>query len=414
MKKRVRLKQFEVTALGLDPRWENRYLLSEHQREELAKLRFYKSLEFKEVKRTKNGKGKVVSTVEKLVPNSLIDIPSDHVIKRVSTNASTQQQWIITEPAKNIDEVIEKIDFDAIVAKYISPQIVQENALLSVQNKSFDRLVYTDVHIAMTTNKNGYSLYGGKWDKKELHERLKIMIHHVKKFKQSNVLIIDELGDFMDGWDAQTTRKGHSLPQNMDNEQAFDTGVWFKIALLDSLSSLYDKIICHNICEDNHAGSFGYVVNSAVKSISDAKNENVTITNLRKFISHYVVGERCFILTHGKDSKSLKFGFKPKLDAVQVEKIKNYIDVHGLQGYDIEFSKGDSHQKLFDESTTDAFDYYNYGAFSPSSEWVQTNFKKGKSFFEFFNFDEQGLKHHHPYVFVWKVNRNEDKLNYNN
>lgn len=430
----TRLKHHEAKALGLEikPNGKDgrlaKYRVSDEQRHELKLLRFRMETEFSEVKRTLNSKGEIVSKVEKLAPKTLIDIPNDHVIKRVSTNVSTNQQWIITEPSKEIEDVIEKIDFDAIVAKYISTQIVQDDALIEQKSKysgeksnivqdnallnSFDRLVYTDVHIAMTTNKNGYSLYGGKWDKQELHSRLSIMIDHIKKYKKSNTLIIDELGDFMDGWDGETTRKGHKLPQNMDNEKAFDTGVWFKVSLLDNICNIYDTVICHNICEDNHAGSFGYVVNSAVKSISEAKHENVTIINLRKFISHYTIGKRCFILTHGKDSKSLKFGFKPKLDAVQVEKIKNYIDVHLLHDYNIEFSKGDSHQKLFDESTTDAFDYYNYGAFSPSSEWVQTNFKKGKSFFEFFNFDEQGLKHHHPYVFTWKVNRRDEVLNY--
>jgi len=51
--------------------------------------------------------------------------------------------------------------------------------------------------------------------------------------------------------------------------------------------------------------------------------------------------------------------------------------------------------------TSDMFNYYNYPAFSPSSEWVQTNFKKGMSGFEFFNFNEKGNKTHHPYKFKW-------------
>ena len=123
-------------------------------------------------------------------------------------------------------------------------------------------------------------------------------------------------------------------------------------------------------------------------------------------------GKNCFILTHGKDGKNLKFGFKPILDAKQIEKIDNYIKEHKLHDYIIEFSKGDSHQKIFDESTSDVFDYYNYPAFSPSSEWVQTNFKKGFSGFEFFNFKEDGSKIHIPYKFTWNKNRNEVNLNY--
>ena len=95
------------------------------------------------------------------------------------------------------------------------------------------------------------------------------------------------------------------------------------------------------------------------------------------------MGKHCFVISHGKDSKNLKFGFKPVLDAKQVEKIDQYCkknDIYRNSEF-IEFSKGDSHQMIFDYATSDDFDYCNYPAFSPSSEWVQTNFKAGRSGF---------------------------------
>ena len=312
-----------------------------------------------------------------------------------------------------IEEDVKTIDFESIIKKYIKPvELPKRNR--SNYNLLFDRLVYTDVHIGMTTNENGYSLSGGKWDEEEINVRLYSLISHTIASRASNVLIIDELGDFMDGWDGETTRKGHKLPQNMDNEKAFDIGLGFKIKMIDSLAPYYDKIICNNICNDNHAGSFGYVVNSAFKQIVETRYKNVTVNNIRKFIDHYFYGKHCFILTHGKDSKSLKFGFKPQLDPKQIEKINNYIDQHDIKSKSnyIEFSKGDSHQKVFDESTSDSFDYYNYGALSPSSEWVQTNFKKGKSFFEFFNFKSDGNKIHNPYKFEWNIGRKENYNDY--
>ena len=304
-------------------------------------------------------------------------------------------------------EEVKSLDIDGIIKKYVKPIVLNVQEIQT--NYLFDRLVYTDVHIGMTTNENGFSLYGGKWDETEIENRLNALIKHVLSNKKSNTLIVDELGDFMDGWDGETTRKGHRLPQNMDNEKAFDTGLRFKVKLVDSLAKHYKKIICNNICNDNHAGSFGYVVNSAFKQVTELKYNHVIVNNIRKFIDHYYFGKHCFILTHGKDSKSLKFGFKPNLDPKQIEKIKNYIDHHQIMAKSnfIEFSKGDSHQKLFDESSSDTFDYYNYGALSPSSEWVQTNFKKGKSFFEFFNFKEDGQKEHKPYRFEWDINRSE-------
>ena len=408
------LSKDEAISLNLPPkendgnRKQNRYYLSVEEWNFITNKRTKPNpRKFVETQKKFDKKGEIVSSVEKL-QSEPIDIPENFEVIKISTSKTTGQQWVqYAERKETVSKVVESFDFKSIIKKYIKP--IHFTPIEIETNFLFDRLVYTDVHIGMTTNENGYSLYGGKWDEQEIKSRLDSIILHVLINKKSNTLIIDELGDFMDGWDGETTRKGHKLPQNMDNEKAFDLGLYFKVRLIDLLSKHYNKIICNNICNDNHAGSFGYVVSSAVKQILEQKYNHVKVNNLRKFIDHYFYGDYCFILTHGKDSKSLKFGFKPQLDTKQIEKISNYIDQHYIKNKSkwIEFSKGDSHQKLFDESTSDSFDYYNYGALSPSSEWVQTNFKKGKSFFEFFNFKSDGNKIHNPYKFEWNIGRSE-------
>lgn len=269
------------------------------------------------------------------------------------------------------------------------------------QYGSFDRLVYTDTHVAMTPNKDGYSLYGGVWNEEQLMMRLNQMVAHVIRFQASDTLYIDDLGDFFDGFDAKTVRREHDLPQNMDNQKAFDVGFEFKRQMVDMLSRFYAKIVIHNVCESNHSSSFDYIVNSALKTYCE-KVYGIEVHNFRKFIDSYSVGNYTFILTHGKDSKNLRFGFKPFLDAVQKEKISNYIDINGLHepNVKIEFSKGDSHIWLFDGSSSDRFNYFNYPAFSPSSEWVQTNFKRGQSGCMFFNYREDGFSIN-PLMFDW-------------
>ena len=366
--------------------------------------------EFVETIRKLDKNGEVTSSIEKLQAEP-IEIPDNFELIKVSTNPTTGQQWTQHAP-KKIEPEINEVDFEAIVKKHITPyQFKPKRKDTGVF--LFDRLVYSDVHIGMQPNENGFSLYGGKWDAEEVFKREDLVIQHVLNNQKGSVLVIDELGDFMDGWDGETVRKGHKLPQNMDNEKAYDIGLEFKIRLIDALAPHYSKIICNNICNDNHAGSFGYTVNKAFKVFIEYKYRHVTINNIRRFIDHYTIGKNCFIITHGKDGKNLKFGFKPILDTKQIEKIDNYIKEHKLYDYEIEFSKGDSHQKIFDESTSDTFDYYNYPAFSPSSEWVQTNFKKGMSGFEFFNFKEDGNKIHNPFKFSWKTNREEEIKSYN-
>jgi len=306
---------------------------------------------------------------------------------------------------KENTEITNTIDYsfiEGIVKKHIKPIKRKVKSNIPSKTNTFDRLIYADTHIGMTPNENGFALYGGKWDEEVLNKRLDELCLFVENKQESDRLVIDDLGDFLDGWDGETTRRGHKLPQNMDNETAFDVGLSFKIKMVDILINFYDKIIINNICEDNHSGSFGYILNSAFKRFIEQKYSNVSVINHRKFINHYFMGKHCFVISHGKDSKSLKFGFKPVLDSKQIEKIDQYIKQNEIykQCDFIEFSKGDSHQLILDYATSDDFDYCNYLAFSPSSEWVQTNFKKGRSGFVFSNVDyNDNLKDIKTYYF---------------
>ena len=321
--------------------------------------------------------------------------------KLVSHNAShmvyniaffTDEEEAVIEVDNHLDEIIQK---------YIKP--IEVKTQKGIISEYFDRLVYTDVHIAMNVQgKDGDPLYDGKWDEEEILSRLERMIDHVKRFRSSNILIIDDLGDFMDGLGGQTTRKGHELPQNMNDKEAFDLALRFKLTLVDALVLEYNKIICNNVTNDNHSGVFSYFVSSAVKGILEQRYpEIVKVNSLKRFMHHYSIENHTFVVSHGKDIGENKFGFKPKLDAIQAEKIDQYCKEHKLyNGNFIEFSKGDSHQAIYDDTTSNDFSYYNYPAFSPPSNWVKTNFKNSKSGFNFFNIQkDSNIKVSIPYWF---------------
>ena len=321
--------------------------------------------------------------------------------KLVSHNASHMVYNIafFTEEEEAVIEIDNHLD--EIIKKYISP--IKSEPKQVTFSEYFDRLVYTDVHIAMNVQgKDGDPLYDGKWDECEVLSRLSSMINHVKTFKSSNTLIIDDLGDMMDGLGGQTTRKGHELPQNMNDKEAFDLALHFKLALVDALILEYDEIICNNITNDNHSGVFSYFVSSAVKGVLEQRYPNrVKVNSIKRFMHHYSIGNHTFVISHGKDIGENKFGFKPKLDAIQAEKIDQYCKEHKLyNGNFIEFSKGDSHQAIYDDTTSNDFSYYNYPAFSPPSNWVKTNFKNSKSGFNFFNIQkDNNIKISIPYWF---------------
>ena len=381
-------------------RTQNRYYLSEIELEDLRTLRLrLPKRKFVETVKKLDKNGHLVSSVEKLQAKP-IDIPENFEVIKISTSKTTGQQWVQTAPRKETAlEVVESFDFESVIQKYIKP-IILKKVDKKTYSKDFDTLTITDVHIGMDTDVDNNTMYSKEWNKEELLKSANIVIEQTLEEQESSVLYVDELGDLLDGFNAQTTRGGHSLPQNMTNEEAFDAALEFKLKILYGLVETYTEIHFNNICNDNHSGAFGYFVNEAFKQIAELQFENVTVTNHRKFLNHYFVGNICFIISHGKDDKSLKFGFKPQLDFKGAEKIDQYCKQNKIYKNSdlVIFKKGDSHQALFDMCTSDDFYYFNYPALSPSSNWIKNNFKLGRR--GFVNESFKGLKNYMKIHFI--------------
>lgn len=305
----------------------------------------------------------------------------------------TSEEQAMVDVEKHLDEII---------PKYIKPVRTIAKVKKEGNEMWFDRLVFTDAHLAMDVNGNGDPLYDGKWDRETALKRAQDMVNHVLEYNKSDTLYIDNLGDWLDGLGGETTRKGHKLPQNMNDKQAFELALDFNMLILDSLIQTYDKIVFNILTNDNHSGVFAFFAATAFKRVAELKYPNrVEINVLKRFIEHYTVGKHTFVILHGKDVGELKFGYKPKLDAIQAEKLDQYCKEHKLYtGNYIEVGKGDSHQGVYDDSTSKDFQYYNYPAFSPPSNWVKTNFGNSISGFRFYNIHkEKNIKITIPYFF---------------
>jgi hypothetical protein len=380
---RTRLKPIEAEFLGLSVtpndkgRDTARYRLTEQQRLDIGMPARPKKRRFVETLKKLDKNDNVISRTEKLQSDPIV-VPDNFEVIKISTSETTGQQWVQYAPKV---ETIEDIDFLSILKKYADsvPPVKVEHIKREALS-DFDSLTYTDVHIGMDTDKDKNAMYAVEWDRGEVMSQADLMAETTIANKQSDMLVVDELGDLLDGYNEMTTRGGHKLPQNMGNDQAFDCAIEFKMRILSGLVEHYEQIIFNNICNDNHAGSFGYFVNAAFKALAEKMYSHVVVNNHRQFINHYGVDGVCFVISHGKDDKALKFGFKPKLDEKGVKMIDQYCKHNDLYNdYDlIVFKKGDSHQALFDMCTSTDFVYNNYPALSPSSNWVQSNFGLGR------------------------------------
>lgn len=298
--------------------------------------------------------------------------------------------WHVTalfHPVVQKEHSIRLSDIEKAVKKYMTAKPVKPR-IKPVKSDYVLRIMITDIHIGMDVSDKGKSLYGGKWDRDELLRRGDIVIQEIiEEIQRYNPkeIVISDLGDFMDGYEGTTTRKSHSLPQNLSDVECFNLGIEFKMRIIDSIYDACDiPIRFYNTVDDNHGGKFGHMVNTAIQKIVEAKyhRDDVDYVIFDKFMGHYNIGDFFFIQTHGKDAEKMNKPFPVHIDKQTNDKIYEYLKHHKLygRGYKIEVSKGDSHQCLFDDTNVD-FDYYSYPAFAPSSGWVQVNFSKGKSGF---------------------------------
>jgi hypothetical protein len=290
---------------------------------------------------------------------------------------------------KTLSPTVDVKEFEEIITQYIKPK---KTPIVTKGEYEFQRLVFTDVHIGMDPS-GPRTMFDHKWYIQEQDEAFRSMARDVIA-NGGKHLFIDDLGDYMDGWNATTTRGGHDLPQNMDNREAFKQGLKLKRFLADILAPHFESITFNNVCNDNHSSDYGFTVNEAFKQIMEIQHSHIKVSNHERFMSHYFIGDRAFVICHGKDEKEMKFGLKIQTTDKIVNKIEEYIRVNELQkkASSVEFSKGDSHQALLDMGSSDVFDYFNYPALSPSSNYVGVNFKKGRRGYFNFLFDSNTNK----------------------
>jgi len=238
----------------------------------------------------------------------------------------------------------------------------------------------SDMHIGLNPNPDNKSIFAYEYNEEIFKSNIDKVFNSILKEYESNgrfdLLVIDDLGDGLDGWNGQTTRGGHKLEQNMTNEEAFKVFVEGKLTLIENCirAGIANEVTIRNVANDNHSGSFASIANMTIKMILDRTYEqsDVNFYILNKFMEHFQYGDHTFILTHGKDSQYMFKGLPYELNDKAISFINDYIDHYNINTKFIHLEKGDLHRVGY--SRTKKFDYRNFMSFAPPSAWVQHNF----------------------------------------
>lgn len=246
-------------------------------------------------------------------------------------------------------------------------------------------IVYlSDMHIGAEVS--DLSIFNNPFDEVEARKRLieKILpyIKQLTLLTQSSKIIICNIGDSLDGFNGQTTRGGHTLPQNLTNREQFNFYIQLMVEFFTDLSScgLYSEIQYQCVSGGNHDGDFGYFANKALEAYLHLLNPNIKVRIFEKFIESFSFNNHTFVLCHGKDDKDMFKNMPLTLNDKTENQINDYIHEHDICGK-VHFIKGDLHQSATTYGRR--FRYKSVGSFFGSSEWIHKNFGNTKACCEF-------------------------------
>lgn len=253
-----------------------------------------------------------------------------------------------------------------------------ENVNKRKNNKQALKLVLSDIHTGMDTNPDHKSLfpyiYNEEIFNKNLNEVYESIIEEYKNNGKFELFIFNDLGDGLDGWDGYTTRGGHKLDQAYNNRQSFRIYVEGKYKLIRRVieAGVADNYSIRAVSNCNHSGDFGYIANKTLEYMLQCAGVDVEFHHIERFMEHFVYGEHCFILTHGKDSNYMTKGLPLVLNDRTINFVTDYIIDNKIHSKYIHLEKGDLHQIGY--QSCNRFDYRNYMSFAPPSAWIQHNF----------------------------------------
>lgn len=307
-------------------------------------------------------------------------IPYEYVTSAKFINHNGQEAWNVVCDIESItpaylDKYLEELQ------TVLTAKITPYNLPKAENNSAAYHNYLADMHVGAAHKSN--DLYDNKYDAKIFKERLMSTLNDYAeeasiRNRFEKFLHVD-LGDAVNSYNGKTTRgvagsSKHTLHENLTTPEIFDV-------YIDAMKTYWDKVIELNLADeyefiaisnDNHGGSFGYVVNRAVEIYLNIKYPEIKTKVERKFISEYEYGMHTFLFTHGKDEEEMKFPFPLNLNDKVVAWLYQYIRKKEIRNKYIHVVKGDLHQE--NTNTHEYLRYRNCLSLYGSNSWSMLNF----------------------------------------
>lgn len=227
----------------------------------------------------------------------------------------------------------------------------------------------SDIHVGMSCDDN---MFGEVWNIEELHKRLSITIDHIDI--ESNKIIINVLGDTTDGYNNQTTRQHHNLPQNLDNKGQLKETIKFFFMLFDRITQIAACPIEVNfLTNENHGGFISYAAANVLNESCNYRYRGQINFNLvETFYTKIKVENIDMVLTHGYDDTHMNKGLPKFLNAQQQTFVERILEHEKCLSKNTLLIRGDQH--TFHDIGYQRFRDIMVPTFANPSSWVSMNF----------------------------------------
>jgi hypothetical protein len=341
----------------------------------------------------------ITKTSHPVAPHTIEESSTDEIAKIIYTNKEhdvlkklDQESGKVT--AKNLSDAQKEIlrlkklihGWETMGNQLILNDIIPFE-ITKKETKSDNALIVylSDMHVGAQTLDE--SIYENTYNSEEFNKRLRATCDEITRqyeiFGRFDKVIICNLGDSLDGYNAQTTRGGHKLPQNMTNKEQFEIFVKGMLSFFETLHNIDVANSIDYICvgDSNHDGDFGWAANKTIETYLNQRYPGMNARVFNKFIEYFKYGVHTFILTHGKDKEDKAYGFPLTLNDKTEVYINEYLHNNNINSEYTHVISGDLHQTCIGYAKR--FRYKKVSSLYGSSKWIHTNFGNTKAAVDF-------------------------------
>ena len=290
----------------------------------------------------------------------------NNITRRLEKDELKEANKLINKLAKELNDLKYTKDF----CFTIDNDYIPKGYINSVESKKSIILHLADIHVGAALSST--SLYDNTWNEEELIRRLDELVQRVSALGPYDTIIINFLGDYLDGMDGMTARRDHVMPQNMDNKQQFNVFIKHMLHFIDDMQNISNTVKVFAVPEGNHDGYAGYFAIKALQFASKSYFPDVKFTVFDKYFGIFKFLQHTYLIMHGKDGQFMKRPMPLNLNDQTSTMLRDWMDREKITGENIHVIKGDLHSNNLNSCRK--FDYRNVLSLFGDSDYSQMNY----------------------------------------